>query len=65
MKDKRIVPYTTESGLQIGVAYQPKPCPRQAQWIEKHKAPRRYPLSAWIAVSALGLLCLSLITWRT
>lgn len=64
MSDRKVIPFNT-GRVQIGRAYQPKPCPRQAQWIEKHKAPRRYPLSTWIAVSALGLLCLSLITWRT
>lgn len=61
--DRKVVPFTTKSGLQIGRAYQPKPTPTQAQWMERHSA-RRVPVARWLLYSVLALIALSIVSGR-
>lgn len=57
---RKVVPYTTPSGLRIGVAYTPKPSITQAQCIEYQRA-KGYGTAWWIAFCAVSVLALFVI----
>lgn len=62
MDERKIIPIRTRSGLLIGGAYIPKPCPRRAVAFEHYTGGRRrFGVTGWVALSALAFLALCLI----
>lgn len=58
---KRIIPYTTPAGVEIGRCWTPKPTPADARWIEKHTKSKAYGLAWWIVFSCVSLAGLIVI----
>jgi hypothetical protein len=61
--DRKVIPFTTPSGLQIGSCYQPKPCPVKASAIE-HYAPKRPAVFWWVCWSLFAGLAVVLLAGR-
>ena len=54
-----IVPYTTRTGLRIGIAWTPKPCPVKASCGEHHI--KRWGVFRWLKWSVLAVLAVLVI----